>query len=47
MNDLYNVSEVKLTYESNNKNKKKLKVNSSMKNLDSKGACLFGIINKV
>ena len=31
MNDLYNVSEVKLTYESNNKNKKKLKVNSSAK----------------
>ena len=31
MNDLYNVSEVKLTYESNNKNKRKLKVNSSMK----------------
>jgi len=26
-----NVSEVKLTYESNNKNKRKLKVNSSMK----------------
>ena len=31
MNDLYNVSEVKITYESNNKNKKKLKVNSSAK----------------
>jgi DNA repair protein RadC len=31
MNDLYNVSEVKLSYETNNKNRKKLKVNSSMK----------------
>ena len=31
MNDLYNVSEVKLTYESNNKNKRKMKVNSSAK----------------
>jgi len=31
MNDLYNVAEVKITYESNNKSKKKLKVNSSMK----------------
>ena len=31
MNDLYNVSEVKLTYERNNKNRKKLKVNSSAK----------------
>jgi DNA repair protein RadC len=31
MNDLYNVSEVKLTYESNNTRKKKLKVNSSAK----------------
>ena len=29
MNDLYNVSEVKLTYESNNTRKKKLKVKSS------------------
>jgi len=29
MNDLYNVSEVKITYESKNKNKKNLKVNSS------------------
>ena len=29
MNDLYSVSEVKLTYESNRTNKKKLKVNSS------------------
>jgi len=29
MNDLYNVSEVKLTYESNNTGKKKLQVNSS------------------
>jgi len=31
MNDLYNVAEVKITYESSNKSKKKLKVNSSMK----------------
>ena len=31
MNDLYNVSEVKITYETNNTNKKKLKVNSSVK----------------
>jgi DNA repair protein RadC len=31
MIDLYNVSEVKLTYESNNKNKKKMKVNTSAK----------------
>ena len=31
MNDLYSVSEVKLTYESKNTNKKKLKVNSSAK----------------
>ena len=31
MNDLSNVSEVKLTYESNNKNKRKMKVNSSTK----------------
>ena len=31
MNDLYNVSEVKLTYESKNTNKNKLKVDSSAK----------------
>jgi hypothetical protein len=31
MNDLYNVSEVKLTYETNNTNKAKLKINSSAK----------------
>ena len=31
MNDLYNVSEVKISYETNNKNRKKLKINSSVK----------------
>ena len=31
MNDLYNVSEVRLTYESKNTNKNKLKVDSSAK----------------